>query len=174
MKLKIEHHNMDDFYYFWQKTLFDLEQNNYLNRHGKWSINYELPLLDNPPENKDRLDFLEKSMVRGDIFTPIVVVNDSQIIDGRHKNHIARSLGWENIPVARITTTGEQGLEVDNVYTPLLGDYEPEALEKLPRGIYTGERMVEKGDHFIGPTGHEVLNKSLMGFTVVNLEEHDR
>lgn len=87
MKFKLDKHNVNDVYWLAMDVYGSLKSSKYLNQDGQqdWEIGY-LPIVEgNLPNYEERVLLHMKSIKRGDILQPIIVLNQSNVIDGRHK-----------------------------------------------------------------------------------------
>lgn len=177
MKFKLDKHNLDELYWLIQDIYNDLENNEYLNQGGpfEWEIVYDKRRdFTHPLLKSEKISAHVKSIKRGDILEPVVIVGNNNVIDGRHKLQAYQKLGITEIAWARHCGKGK-GVVKDEVYKPLLGDYiskkRPPMRCAVCGNLMDKEVNPKSLDYFVCPScSYKTIACGLMGWTALNLQ----
>jgi ribosomal protein S27E len=146
------------------------------NMNRDWKITYEL-VHSTGCADRTRIDPFKKSMLRGDIFPPIVMV-DGITADGQHKEVALKELAFRWMPVASSVGPGTGEVVSDEVYAPLLRSFKKPTKRthrRTARCIECGTNMKYvfsiPTPQFICPKcGRKTNYQTVLGWTAVNLE----
>lgn len=179
MQFELDKHDKQRVYWLMRDIYECLKTDEYINQMGKfghecpwdWGIDYkDLPGGNEAYGEQSSLNIHRKSMKRGDILQPIVIINNSNVIDGRHKLAVYRELSFKTAAQAYPIRDGTGEVIFDNVYRPLIGDLVD--IGKRPEDILClncGKKMIKKDLDFHCKCSR-VVRSGLLGWSVPNLE----
>ena len=177
LRFTIDKHNIRHVYWLKNDIYDTLKTSPYLHQQGDhghigfwdWEIVYDLIPMSNHCQHEHKVKPLMKSIERGDIIQPIIVVSDTNIIEGRHKAEAYYRLGHVRGPIARPVGEGSGKILRDEVYGHLVANLENIGDKPTEvRCIECGEVMEVKDKKLVCQCGRRVINISNLGWTVLN------
>lgn len=177
MRFKLDKHDKEKVKCLISDIYCGLKNYKHFNKIGRnWDLRY-VPTYTQVYKFQERVEQFKKSIERGDIFPPIVIV-DNNIIDGRHKAAALHELGYKYMPCAVATIGKDSVVEKDEVYAPLI-DYRPDKLYNTAGIKKCGKIYCINCAHlmtqrrfwlFCENCGNETFYEEVLGWTVVNGE----